>query len=312
MNKTTTVNKNKSSMLQHIMRYKALYIMSLPGILFFIVFKYIPLFGVIIAFQDYNIFKGILGSPFVGLKHFRILFDYGDFWEILANTLIINAYDITIGFMAPIILALMINEIGNSKFKKFVQQTVYLPHFLSWTILGGLIVTMMLSPETGIVNMMRGWFGLEPIYFIIKEEYARGIVILAGLWRDTGWGTILYLAAIITVNPSLYEAASVDGASKLRQVFVITLPALLPIMTVLFLLKIGHFLDYGFERVWIFMNPATRSKLEIFDTYIYQAGIREGRFSYTTAVGLFKATVGFLLLYTGNKISKRTTGEGLY
>lgn len=303
-----------ASLISNIKKHKTLYIMSIPGILYFIVFKYIPLAGTIIAFQDYNIFEGMMASEFVGLKHFKLLFEYGEFRRILLNTMVISFYDMTIGFIAPIILALLINEVTNSKVKNFIQQTVYVPHFLSWTILGGLIITQILSPQTGMLNQMLINIGIieEPIFFMVKEEYARGIVIFAGLWRNVGWGTILYLAAMTSINPNLYEAASVDGATRLRQVFAITLPALLPVITVLFLLRIGHFLDYGFERIWVFMNAANRPKLEIFDTYIYQSGLKEGRFSYATAIGVFKSVVGFTLLYIGNKLSTKSTGEGLY
>jgi len=304
--------KMKNEKLSRMLKYKALYLMAIPGFIYFIVFKYIPLAGVVIAFQDYNIFKGVFGSKFIGLKNFIMLFNYGDFIDILVNTLVINAYDLLFGFTAPIILAIMINEIMNTSYKKIVQQMVYLPHFLSWPVLGGIIITQLLSPETGMINMLIKSVGMEPIYFMVEEQYSRAILIISGIWRDVGWGTIIYLAAMAGINPSLYESASMDGAGKFRQMISITLPTLIPVMMVLFLLKIGHFMDFGFERVWVFLNPSNRSKIEIFDTYIYQAGLMEGRFSYTTAVGLFKSVVGFLLLFIGNKVSKKTTGESLY
>lgn len=304
----TAISKIKNNLL----KYRALYIMSFPGILYFFIFKYIPMFGIVIAFQDYNIFKGITGSEFVGFKHFIKLFQYGDFTEILTNTLMINFYDLLFHFSAPIILALIINEVVNLRFKRIVQQVVYLPHFLSWTIMGGIITTQFLSPEYGLVNILLKSLGHESIYFLIKPELARGIVVFAGIWRDTGWGTIIYLAALTAINPNLYEAASIDGASRFKQLLNITLPALLPIITMMFLLKIGNFLDFGFERVWVFMNGAIREKIDIFDTYVYQCGILEGKFDYTTAVGVFKSFAGLILMTIGNMISKKTTGESLY
>lgn len=298
--------------LSYIWKYKALYLMVLPGILYFVVFKYVPLAGIIIAFQDYNVFSGIRGSSFVGFKHFATLFGYAEFFQVLWNTISINIYDMVIGFTAPIILALMIHEITSMKFKRVVQQTVYLPHFLSWTILGGIITTQVLSPEYGLINMFLQWLEREPIYFLIKPEMAKQIVVSAGVWRDTGWGTIIYLAALAGVNPNLYEAASIDGAGKIKQMWYITLPSLLSIVMILFLLKIGHFLDFGFERVWVFRNPANRQALEIFDTYIFQYGMLELRYSFSTAVGLFKSVVGLLLLFVANKLSLKAAGESLF
>lgn len=306
------LGKNKGYFRSNLRKYRALYLMSIPGILFFIVFKYVPLLGNIVAFQDYNIFKGVLGSEFVGLKHFVLLFNYYDFLRILKNTMLISIYDIVFAFPAPLILALMINEISGVKFKRFVQQTVYLPHFLSWTVLGGIITLQLLSPSQGLLNIFLKSIGQDSIYFIIRPELARGIIVLAGIWRDMGWYLIIYLAAIATISPHLYESANIDGAGRVRQLFAITLPSLLPVITVLFLLRIGHFLDFGFERVWVLRNAANQTTSEIFDTYIYYAGLLQGRFSYTTAVGVFKSVVGMALLMAGNKMSSKFTGESLY
>ena len=297
---------------ENLKKYRMLYLMVIPGILYFIIFKYIPLLGNVIAFQDYNIFKGIFGSAWAGFKNFAMLFQHGDFVPILKNTIIINLYDLLFGFTAPLILALIINDITCTWFRKGVQQIVYLPHFLSWTILGGIVITQLLSPSQGMVNMLLQKLGMEPVYFMTESSMARGIVVLAGLWKDMGWGTVVYLAAMTSVSPSLYESASLDGAGKFRQLISITLPSIVPVIVTLFLLRIGHFLDFGFERIWVFQNASNTSVLEIFDTYIYKAGLQQGRYSYTTAVGLFKSIVGLLLLYSGNLLSKKATGEGLY
>ncbi len=308
MSKETARGKRKGSRK----KYRMLYIMVIPGILYFILFKYVPLLGNVIAFQDYNIFKGIFHSAWVGLKNFKILFEYGDFLPILKNTIVINLYDLLFGFTAPLILALVINDISNAWFRKGVQQIVYLPHFLSWTILGGIVITQLLSPSQGLVNLALKGMGMEPIYFMTEASMARAIVVLAGIWKDMGWGTVVYLAAMTAISPSLYESASLDGAGKFKQLIYITLPGIVPVIITLFLLRIGHFLDFGFERIWVFQNASNVSVLEIFDTYIYKAGLQQGRYSYTTAVGLFKSVVGFLLLYGGNMLSRKTTGESLY
>lgn len=304
--------ESRNALWGNLKKYRMLYIMVIPGIIYFIVFKYIPLLGNVIAFQDYNIFKGIFNSSWVGIKNFTMLFQHGDFLGILKNTIIINIYDLLFGFTAPLILALVINDISNSHFRKGVQQIVYLPHFLSWTILGGIVITQLLSPSQGLINLLLVKLGMEPIYFMTKANMARPIVVLSGIWRDTGWGTVVYLAAMTAVSPSLYESASLDGAGKFRQLLSITLPTIVPVIVTLFLLRIGHFMDYGFERIWVFSNASNTSVLETFDTYIYKAGIQQGRYSYTTAVGLFKSVVGFILLFGGNKVSKKLTGEGLY
>ena len=293
-------------------KYKMLYAMVIPGILYFIIFKYVPLLGNVIAFQEYNIFKGIFKSQWVGLNNFTMLFQNGEFLRILKNTIIINFYDLLFGFTAPLILALIINDMANIRLRKIVQQVVYLPHFLSWTILGGIVITQLLSPSQGLINMLLQKQGIKPIYFMTEPSMARGIVVLSGIWKDMGWGTVVYLAAMTGINPNLYEAASLDGAGKFKQLIYITLPSIVPVIVTLFLLRIGHFLDFGFDRIWIFQNASNTSVLEIFDTYIYKVGIQQGRYSYTTAVGLFKSVVGFLLLYGGNWFSKKTTGESLY
>lgn len=285
-------------------KYKALYFISIPGILFFLLFKYVPLFGTVIAFQNYNLFTGFKGSPWVGLAHFKRMFSHYDFLRILGNTLILGIYDMVFAFTAPIVLALLLNEVRLAFYKKIVQTIIYAPHFLSWVIVSGIFVGV-LSPSSGVVNTIIGWFGMEPIYFLGEDSYIRTILVSSGLWRDIGWGTIIYLAALAGINPDLYEAAEMDGASRWRQTLAITLPALLPVITILFLLKIGDFLDYGFERVFVFQNPLNLQNSEILDTYIYKAGLKQMQYSYATAIGLFKSVVGLTLLSIANFMSKK-------
>jgi len=297
--------------LHYMWKYKALYLISIPGILFFLLFKYVPLLGAVIAFQNYNLFAGFQGSPWVGLTHFKRMFSHYDFLRILGNTLLLGIYDLAFAFTAPIVLALLLNEVRLVLYKKIVQTIIYAPHFLSWVIVSGIFVGV-LSPSSGVVNVIIGWFGVDPIYFLGEDSYIRTILVSSGLWRDVGWGTIIYLAALAGINPDLYEAAEMDGASRWRQTLAITIPALLPVITILFLLKIGDFLDYGFERVFVFQNPLNLQNSEILDTYIYKAGLNQMQYSYATAIGLFKSVVGLTLLSIANFLSKKASGESLY
>jgi putative aldouronate transport system permease protein len=298
-------------LLSFMWKYKALYLISLPGIIYFFIFKYIPLFGSVIAFQDYNLFQGISGSEWVGLEHFQRMFAHYDFLIILKNTLLIGIYDLVLGFPAPIILALLLNELRVVVYKRFLQTLVYMPHFLSWVIVAGIAIGI-LSPSTGILNQFISFLGFKPIYFLGEDSYIRSVLIGSGIWRDSGYGTIIYLAALAGINPDLYEAAEVDGASRWRQMLSITLPSLLPTIMILFLLHIGKFLDFGFERVYVFLNPLNTHNGEILDTYIYKSGLQSQQYSYTTAIGLFKSIVGLVLIVIGNIFSKKTTGESLY
>ncbi|CAG7604626.1 putative multiple-sugar transport system permease YteP [Paenibacillus solanacearum] len=307
----TNVSSEKRSLLRFMWKYKALYFLSLPGIIYFIIFKYVPLFGSIIAFQDYNIFNGIAGSKWVGLEHFRRMFAHYDFLNILKNTLLIGLYDLVLAFPAPIVLALLLNELRLVLYKRVLQTVVYMPHFLSWVIIGGIAVGV-LSPSTGVVNQLISALGFDPVYFLGEESWIRTVLIGSGIWRDSGYGTIIYLAALAGINPDLYEAAEVDGANRWRQTISITIPALLPTIMILFLLHIGKFLDFGFERVFVFLNPLNKTNGEILDTYIYTVGLLGQQFSYTTAIGLFKSVVGLMLVVIGNYLSKKTTGESLY
>ncbi|MBD2862652.1 MULTISPECIES: ABC transporter permease [Paenibacillus] len=297
--------------LDYMWKYRALYFISIPGIVYFFIFKYVPLFGSVIAFQDYNIFKGFTGSEWVGLKHFKTMFEHYDFLRILNNTILLGLYDLFIAFPAPIVLALLLNELRLVLYKRVLQTVVYMPHFLSWVIISGIAIGI-LSPSTGILNKALSLFGIDPIYFLGENSYIRTILIGSGIWRDTGYGTIIYLAALAGINPDLYEAAEVDGASRWRQTLSITLPSLLPTIMILFLLHIGKFLDLGFERVYVFLNPLNTENGEILDTYIYKVGLLSQQYSYTTAVGLFKSLVGLMLIVIGNVFSKKTTGESLY
>jgi putative aldouronate transport system permease protein len=295
----------------YFMKNWQIYSMILPGLLFFVIFKYIPLAGSIIAFQNYTPFKGMLGSDFVGFEHFVRLFSYPEFYRVLRNTLLISLYQLIFGFPAPLILALLLNEIRKVAVKRIMQTVLYVPHFLSWVILGGMMMSL-LSPDSGLVNHILNSFGLKSVFFMQQPQYFRSIVVVSGIWKEVGWGTIIYLAALTGINPELYEAAEVDGAGKLRQVFSVTIPELLPTIMVLLMLKIGHILDLGFEQIYILLNPLVRETGDILDTYIYDVGLLSGQYSYTTAIGLFKSIVGLVLILGTNTISKKTTGDSIY
>jgi len=299
------------SLFRYIAKHKMLYLLSVPGIVYFLVFKYIPMAGGVIAFQNYNIFKGITGSEWVGLEQFQRMFQYADFLRILKNTLLIAFYDLLFAFPAPIIAALLLNELRHVLYKRVVQTVIYMPHFLSWVIIGGISLAV-LGIDQGLVNHFLDWLGFERLFFLGDAEYIRGVLVGAGVWRDTGWGTIIYLAAIAGINPDLYEAAEVDGANRWKQTLSITLPSMMPTIVILFLLQVGNFLDFGFERVFVFLNTLNISNGDILDTYIYRMGLLNQQFSYTTAVGMFKSVVGLLLLAVGNTISRKATGESLY
>ncbi|MDQ1913089.1 ABC transporter permease subunit [Paenibacillus sp. GD4] len=306
-----SIRSQNSSVFRFMWKYKALYFITLPGILYYLIFKYIPLAGSFIAFKDYNIFKGVWGSPWVGFKHFERMFQHADFLRILKNTVILGGMELLFAFPAPIIVALLLNEVRIAVYKKIVQTVIYMPHFLSWVIISGIAVGIF-SPSTGVVNHALVWLGFEPIYFLAENSMIRTILVGSGIWKEVGWGTIIYLAALAGVNPDLYEAAEMDGANRWQQTLAITIPSIMPTITILFLLKIGDFLDYGFERVWVFINPLTYENGEILDTYIFRVGLMQQEYSYSTAVGLFKSVVGLVMLLAANKFSKKATGESLF
>ena len=297
--------------MKHARKHRALYLMLIPGIVYLLVFKYAPLLGSVIAFKDYNIYKGILASDWAGLKYFERFFTYPQFSRLLWNTLAISFYQTLFAFPAPIILAILLNEIRSGAFKRSAQTVLYLPHFLSWVIVGGLGY-MLLSPQVGLVNQWITAMGGEAVYFLQEPRYFRSIIIVSGIWKEMGWNAIIFLAALAGISPSLYEAAKIDGAGRWKQFVHITMPGIMPAVMLLLLLKIGHTLDLGFEQIYIFLNPITYATGDVMDTYSYREGIVQGHYSMTTAIGLFKAVVGFLLLLIANRASKAITGQGIF
>ncbi|MUG85336.1 ABC transporter permease subunit [Paenibacillus timonensis] len=304
--------RTKTGLLRkRLWRNKWLYLMLLPGVLYFIIFKYFPMYGLIISFQDYKPYDGIRGSEWVGLEHFRRLFTEPDFMIILKNTVILFALNLFIYFPVPIILALMLNELRGHFFKRLFQTFVYLPHFMSWVIIVS-ITYVMVTMDGGIINELLVYFGLEKINFLLNPEWFRPMYILQVIWREAGWGTIIYLAGMAAIDPGLYEAARMDGAGRMRQVWHITLPSIRGVIITLFILKIGHVLDLGFEHVYLLLNSMNRQVAEIIDTYVYTAGLRQGQYSYSTAIGFFKSVIGLILVMLVNKLSKKIGEEGVY
>jgi putative aldouronate transport system permease protein len=294
-------------------RYRWLYLMLLPGLAYFVIFKYLPMYGVTIAFQDFLPFLGYSGSPWVGLKHFEALFSGPDFGRLMFNTLFLALLHIVIVFPAPIIVALLLNELRINFLKRSVQSLVYIPHFLSWTIVASLTYVLFSADFGVLAAWMRDLLGdTAKIDYMAQEEWFRPLIILQQLWKQTGWGTIIYLAALAGVDPNLYEAARMDGAGRFRQLWHVTLPAIRPTVVVMAILASGNLLDSGFEQIWLMTTSLNREVADVFDTYVYYAGIQNSAISYSTAVGLFKGVAGVVLIFGSNWLAKRLGQRGLF
>ena len=289
---------------------KEIYIMLAVVMAFFILFCYVPMYGVIIAWKNYLPKKGILGSKFVGWKWFEMFFTRPEMFRALKNTLIISALKIVFCFPAPVILALLLNEVHNERFKKVVQWAIYLPYFINWVIIGG-IIKQMLMVDDGLFNNIRAALGLERIPFLTNSSYFYAILILAELWKGVGWGTVIYIAGISGIDQSLYEAAKIDGCNRFQLVTKVTLPSILPLVTVMLIMQIGNLMNAGFDSVYNLYNNAILDVAEIIDTLVYRQGI-SGKFEFSTAVGLFKNVVNFILLITANYWTKRINGYSMY
>ncbi|MGI5893882.1 MAG: ABC transporter permease [Candidatus Merdivicinus sp.] len=294
-----------------IMREKWLYILLIPGIIYFIIFKYVPMSGVLYAFQDYMPASGLFGSPWVGLKHFQRFFASPQFGQLFVNTLVFAVLNLIFYFPYPILLALLLNEVRINWYKRTVQSLVYLPHFLSWVVIAS-ITQQLLTTENGAVNGLLGLLGIEPIPFMLSENWLRPLILIQTMWKEGGWGTIIFLAALAGVDVSLYEAAIVDGAGHWKRLWNITIPAIKPTIVTLLILRMGSFMNTGFEQLFLMTNSMNRSVGDVFDTYVYRMGITGGQFSYSTAVGLFKSIISLILVYTANKLAERAGEEGIF
>ncbi|PWU67343.1 ABC transporter permease [Gracilibacillus dipsosauri] len=307
----TKLSSKSNELLKKLIRYRYVYLLILPGLLFLIVFKFIPMWGLILSFQEYNPFQGILGSEWVGFKNFTDLFSSEQFYMMFRNTLLINLFSLVFYFPLPIILALMLNEVRHEVFKRVNQSIVYLPHFLSWVVVVS-ITYFMLSADVGVLNKLLNQWDMEQAALMSNPKFFWILLTLQSIWKDAGWGTIIFLAAIAGVDPQRYEAAVMDGANRWRQIWHITLPAIRPTIIILLILRLGSMMDVGFEQVLLMYSPVVREVAEVFDTYAYTQGILRGQISVGVTVGMFKGIVGLLLVVSSNWIVKRFGYEGLY
>ncbi|RXZ78649.1 sugar ABC transporter permease [Paenibacillaceae bacterium] len=287
-----------------------LYLLLLLPLTYVAIFKYAPIYGVLMAFQDYNLFQGIGGSEWVGLDVFKYIFEQDSFYRALKNTLMLNFLDLIIGFPAPIILAILLNEIWHVRFKKIAQSILYLPHFLSWVIIGGMVYLMFSTG--GLVNSFLNSLGFSNIEFLSQKSNWIVMYVLVGVWHNVGWGTIIYLAALVGINKELYEAADIDGCSRLRKVWHITLPGIQQTIVILLILQIGKMVSIGFDRPYVMGNSLVIEYSDVISTYVYRVGIGAGDFSQATAVGLFQSVVGLIFLVSANYISKKLVGQGIW
>ncbi len=304
--------KGQKNIWAKLWKYRYLYLLAFPGMLYFIIFRYVPMYGVVIAFQDFRISKGIWGSEWVGLEQFHKLFTGLSFPSVFRNTVIISLYKLILGFPAPIILALLLNEVKNQRFKKVTQTIVYLPHFISWVILAGLIA-MFLHPDSGLINELVKLFNDgKGIDFLVSKKYFRSILVITDIYKGIGWGSIVYIAAISAIDPTVYEAAMVDGANRFKQMWYITLPELKSTIVVMFILNMGGILNAGFEQILLLYNARVYDVADVIDTYVYRNGIMSSNYSMSTAAGLFKSVISMGLIIITNKIAHMLEEDGLW
>ncbi len=307
----TFTDSRGSRLYDHFKREWQIYVMLLPTIVWFLVFLYKPMYGLQIAFKDYSIFRGVANSPWIGLEHFETLFSNDQFIRAVTNTIKISALNLLFGFPAPIILALMFNEILHATYKKTAQTIVYLPHFISSVIIAGIVITAF-SPTAGIVNTIIGWFGLDPVYFLTQPQWFRPIFVGTGIWQEAGFGSIVFLAAIAGVNPSLYESAVVDGANRWQMMWKITIPSILPTILIMLIIRIGNIMEVSFELVILLYHPATYETADVVNTWVYRQGLQSGQYDLAAAAGLFNAVVAFVLVMTANTLSRRFSQTSLW
>lgn len=295
---------------RHLSRDRYLLLIAAIPIAYFILFQYMPMYGLIIAFKDFNPVSGVLGSPWAGFGHFEQFFHSVYLWRLLKNTVLLSFYSLIWGFPAPIVFALLLNELRVGLFKKFVQTVSYLPHFISIVIVTGMLITFL--AEDGIVNMILEKFGVGPIIFLNEPGLFRSIFVSSGVWQSFGWGSIIYLAAIAGINPQLYEAAEMDGATRWHRIRYITLPGIMSTIVILLILNVGSMLEIGFEKILLLYNPTTYVTADVVQTYVYRRGIVSADFSYGAAIGLFNNVINLCILVVANTISRKTSETSLW
>ncbi|MGM7724812.1 MULTISPECIES: ABC transporter permease [Bacillaceae] len=304
------IQSKKRAKLRKILSNYQLYLFLLPALIYFIVFHYVPMYGVLIAFKDFVATKGIFGSPWVGFKHFDRFFDSYQFWILIKNTLGLSVTQLIIGFPLPIFLALMLNQIRSEKYKRFVQTVVYAPHFISVVVLAGMIYVFF--SNNGLINNLILIFGGDPISFMAKPEWFKPLYIASGVWQETGWAAIIYLAALAGVSPELHEAAVMDGANKWQRIFHVDIPAIMPTAVILLILSVGNIMNIGFEKAYLLQTPMNQPAAEIIPTYVYKMGLQQAQYSFAAAVGLFNSVINLILLVAVNKFAKKLSGTGLW
>lgn len=302
----------KKSFMKRLNDSKYLLLLFAPAAIYYILFEYGPMFGIVVAFKNYNTFLGVWASDWVGFKYFQLfIFENPDFLKLFRNTFLIGLYSLAWGFPAPIILALLLNELRSNLFKRVVQTISYLPHFVSNVVIASMVL-LFLSPDGGLVNNLLGLFGVDPIYFMSMPGLFRTVFVSSGIWQGIGWGTIIYLAALTTVDPHLYEAAELDGAGRWKKMWHVSIPGIVPIIIILLILNIGGLLGTGFEKVFLLYNPLIYETADIFSTYTYRVGIMQGNFSYATAIGIFNGVIGFVLIIGANYLARKTRETSLW
>ena len=306
--KLKTEKKKTSALYWKNMR--PYYLMLLPGLILIIIFRFCPLYGMLVAFKDYDMFRGFSESPWVGLKWFKILFESRDFYNILRNTLVISFLDLIFTFFGSIVFAILINEIQGKRYKKLVQTVSYLPHFLSWVVVGGLVI-QLLSSDSFLVRSVADMLNVAPKNILLEQKYFFPVIVVGEMWKSIGWGTILFLAAMSGISPELYEAARVDGAGKFKQIWYITLPGIKFIMVIQLLMRIGGIMNVGFEKVFVLQNSMILDVAEVFSTYNYKVGIGQWNMSFSSALSFFESLTNFILVFVFDRIAKLLGEEGL-
>lgn len=304
--------KSRKDFFTRLKNQKYLQGMAIPGIIWMIIFCYIPMYGIIIAFKKYDIIKPISQAPWVGFQYFKEFFQDDQFWVIMKNTVGISFFKLLIGFPLPILFALFLNELSSDKFKKFVQTVSYLPHFLSWVVLGGILIDWL--SDVGVINniLMSLHIVKSAISYLGEPKYFWAIAVISDTWKELGWSAIIYLAAISSIDPALYEAATMDGAGRFDKMFKITLPCIKPTIAILFILAVSGILNANFDQMLVLNNQLNSSASNVIDLYVYRMGIESGRFSYSTAIGLFKSVISFILLISANTVSKKLNDQSLF
>ncbi len=302
---------SRKNLTRRILLNWEIYLMALPGLILLLIFRYLPMYGIVVAFKDFNVIKGILGSPWIGFENYIRLMSSSEFKRAFTNTLTISVLRMLFGMPLPILLALSLNEVRNLLYKRSIQTIVYIPHFISWVVVAGIFIDL-LSPSTGLINRLIESLGGTRIFFMTSLRWIRTVVVGSEVWKESGWGAIIYLAAITSVDPELYQAASIDGANRLRQTIHITLPAIKGTFIVLLIMRMGAMMGANFEQIYMLYNPIVYAKIDVIDTYVFRTTFDTLDFGYTTAAGLFSQIIGCILLMTSNTVVKRMGGRGMY